>query len=171
MLLGGKVTPLHAKILAVLLAFPVYREDLNRPEDKRAQLEQVAESIALASESPAEAALLVASGWEETGWSLRVHEGRCRPDECDHGRARGPWQLQRDGMSRESWALMQGTENTDTQARTAAKRLRFYREQCRDTPGTIARYFGLRCYERTDGVWHRFHTYLRVLARLNEGQG
>lgn len=165
------MTPLHAKVLAVLLSLPVYREDLNRPEEKRAQLEQVAQAIADASESTSDAALLLASGWEETGWSLRVHEGKCRPNECDHGKARGPWQLHRDGMSAESWALMTGTANTDAQARTAAKRLRFYREQCQDTTGTIARYFGLRCRDRTAGVWRRFRTYLRFLSRLNEGQG
>jgi hypothetical protein len=161
------MSPLHAKILSVLLSLPVYGEDRNRPEEKRHQLEQVAASIAQVAETPPDAALLIASGWEETGWSLRIHEGRCRPQECDHGRARGPWQLQRNGMSRESWELMIGVENTDAQARTAAKRLVFYRRQCGDTTGTIARYFGLGCHQRTEAVWRRFRTYRKILEAFD----
>lgn len=161
------MTRLALKILAVLLALPTYAEDRDRPEEKREQLRAVAQAIADASESRAEAALLIASGWEETGWSLRVHEGRCRPNECDHGQARGPWQLHRDGMPQETWDQMAGLENTATQARTAAKRIQWYRVSCGDTTGAIARYFGLPCSNRTERVWHRFRTYRRILDALH----
>lgn len=162
------MTPVYAKILALLLSLPIWPEDAQHWDQKQAQLVTIADAVAAYAETPAEAALLLASGFEESGFSLRIHAGQCHPDECDHGRARGPWQLQRDGMSLESWDQMSGVENTPAQVRTAVKRLRFYREMCGDTPGTIARYFGLRCRERTPGVAHRFRTYRRFLDFLEE---
>lgn len=157
-----------AKILAVLLSFRVFGEDVKFTEDKHVQLVVISNAISGAAETPEEAALLIASGWEETGWSLRIHAGKCRPSECDHGRARGPWQVQRNELPEGTWDKMHGLSNTDVQAKTVVRRLRFWKDRCGSTWGTISRYFGLTCRSESKQVAHRFRTYKEILHALGD---
>lgn len=70
----------------------------------------------------------VTLGWWETRFARHVHEGNCRPEECDahvwrdvHGRvlrvehrARSPWQIQRHSLTEPVWAGAEGAGLTET---------------------------------------------------------
>ena len=93
------------------------------------------------------AAALVALGWHESGWVLRVHAGRCRSDECDPIRrwtrrgwitvghaAATPWQLHQTGhLPAAAWRGMIGTspEATGLAALAAARAFARARNWCR----------------------------------------
>ena len=119
---------LKAIILAIL-SFPVYREDV-RGEEKRGQLEAIAQAVASVTKNPDEAAFLLAWGNAETNFSLRIHRGECNQWECDGGRARGPWQAHRNGMNEERWSRMVGVENVQVQAEQAVQHARFAFHAC-----------------------------------------
>lgn len=106
--------PLRGAILALLLSYPRAAEDASEPALHRVnRLADMADGIALASrratctgqwagfpcrrrwaDSPESlAALLAATAFGETGLSARLQRGACRPHECDHGAARGSWQV------------------------------------------------------------------------------
>ena len=116
-------------ILLALLAFPLFHEDIQTIE-KRAQLEAVAKAVASVSQSPEEAAFLLAWGKAETHFSLRIHRGECRTWECDGGKARGPWQAHKNGMPDERWNKMTGVENIQIQAEQAVKHARWALQAC-----------------------------------------
>ena len=116
-------------ILFTILAFPPFHED-TQTEDKRAQLEAVAHAIASVARSADEAAFLLAWGKAETNFSLRIHRGECRHWECDGGKARGPWQAHKNGMSDERWSKMTGVENVQTQAEQAVQHARWALSAC-----------------------------------------
>ena len=55
----------------------------------------------------------------ESALSRAIHAGHCRPDQCDGGRARGPWQVHAGGrISRAAWFESAGltAHNTDVAA-------------------------------------------------------
>lgn len=158
-------------ILLFLFSLPVYPEDVDSPR-KVYQLDRVADAIANVSDDNRKlAALLASTGFSETGYSLRIHVGRCKSWECDHGRARGPWQTWRHELKRENWAKMRGIENTELQARHAAMRLKIGLEQCGgNSRGAIARYMGLPCDSELSIVNDRFKWYKRAYRALKEGQ-
>jgi len=116
-------------ILLAILAFPLFHEDI-QTEQKRAQLEAVAKSVASVSRTADEAAFLLAWGKAETHFSLRIHRGECRRWECDGGKARGPWQAHKNGMPDDQWGRMIGVENIDVQARQAIRHARWALQAC-----------------------------------------
>jgi hypothetical protein len=156
-------------ILAFLLTLPVFHEDVHSTQ-KRAQLTRIADAIAAVSETPQEAAMLIATGYAESTFGLRYHEGLCLPHECDGGQARGPWQVWR-RTAGAAWDLMIGLENTEQQARIALLKLRWGSKWCKGSPiGTLAFYMGLGCStEEADArIEERFRIYgeaLRALTR------
>jgi len=86
------------RVLAAMLAQPVWYEDAAETPEQRADLlRPVAMAIALATEDRTEQAAMVALGWHESRWARYVVEGRCqdgpRGARCDNGRARSPWQV------------------------------------------------------------------------------
>src|SRR5687767_12279984 len=93
----------EAYVLAGLNALAVFTEDRapELAEQKRQQYAAIASAVAsVAGEQKiarrAEwASLIVAIGYAESGFSLRIMDGRCKPWECDRGRARGGWQVHR----------------------------------------------------------------------------
>jgi hypothetical protein len=105
-------------ILLAILALPIFHED-TEAEDKRAQLEAIANAVAAVAQTPDEAAFLLAWGNAESNYSLRIHRGECNSWECDAGRARGPWQAHRNGMPEERWEKMIGVDNVEVQAQHA----------------------------------------------------
>lgn len=87
-------------LLLVMLAQPVWHQDTAETPAERADLlRPVAMAIELATDDATEQAALIALGYAESRWARYVVEGRCqdgpRGVQCDHGRARGPWQTWR----------------------------------------------------------------------------
>lgn len=85
-----EVDPMNllAWALAAVHLLPVYHEDRNEPH-KASQLALIASAVAEAARNKEEAALLLTIASHETNLSYRIHTNRCRPLECDRGRARG----------------------------------------------------------------------------------
>jgi hypothetical protein len=164
-----------AAILAFLLHLPVFHEDIGDPR-KPAQLEVIAEAVADVSADSSVgarrlAALEISTAWVETHFSLRIHDGRCASWECDHGRARGPWQAWRLNMSRERWGKMRGIENTREQALVARSHLLEGLNMCGSVRGAIAMYVGLPCEARSKNLDERFYWYQRAYRALKEKNG
>jgi hypothetical protein len=117
------------------------------------------------------AALLVAKGWWESRFARNVHEGRCRPDECDAvkwqgvviHRARSPWQLQRTAYSAPEWNSMVGIDYAATRsaAWAAAKVLAEGQRRCRSASGALAWYAAGRC--TWSGAKSRAATYEQLM--------
>lgn len=157
-------------LLSFLLSLPVYAEDAGDSR-KRAQLENVASAVdAVAGEDRTMAALLLSTGWVETGYSLRIHDGHCQTWECDHGRARGPWQVWKNGRPKTQWALMRGLEHTPEQAQAAAEVLRAGLKKCGNVRGAIARYVGLPCSARNAHLEVRFLWFKRAQNIIRKGE-
>ena len=175
-------------ILALLLALPRYSADTETAEQRTKRLETVATSIDVVSESatcsgryegkegckrfwPLSAKalqrLLITEGFFETGFAQRVHEGHCLKHECDGGRARGPWQLQRNGlMPIEAWEKMtdDGEESTRVGAFYAARKLAQDLNACQSMEGAIARYAtGSSC--TWSGAPARVRFFERLMAK------
>jgi hypothetical protein len=62
------------------------------------------------------ASVLLALGHLESGYAWHVHAGRCRTaiGECDAGRARSPWQVQRTLHTAWAWDEIEGTGSWST---------------------------------------------------------
>jgi len=99
------------------------------------------------------ALLLVTKGYWESRFAKNVHEGKCRPYECDAAtingniihRARSPWQIQRTGLvSKEEYAKMKSAslESTTMAAVVATRHLAVGMAKCRTIPGAISIYGG-----------------------------
>src|SRR6266576_1369009 len=153
-------------LLIFLLGLPIYQEDVDSLI-KPGQLDTVAGAVAeVAGGNRRLAALLVVIGHAETGYSLRIHEGHCRPWECDHGRARGPWQTWRNGMPAEKWAKMRGLQNTKEQASQARVIVENGLRICGTPRGAFAHYMGLPCRSQNSLVELRMRLYRRALRAL-----
>jgi hypothetical protein len=158
------------RALEALYSLPLYFED-RAPQSERLKDEQyraLARATTAAAKDKRELAFLLAWGWHETKFSLRIAAGNCKPWECDRGLARSPWQLHRNGMSAEQWALMQGSENIAHQAEEAARRARGMLAWCGSAEGAFRAMTGRGCsaslYRRDATA--RVATYRRVLGRL-----
>ena len=99
------------------------------------------------------AMLLVTKGFWESGFAKNVHEGKCRPFECDASkvngnvihRARSPWQIQRTGLvTNEEYAKMKfaSLESTTLAAIVATRYLAMGMGKCHTIPGAISIYGG-----------------------------
>jgi len=173
-------------ILAALLARPVFHEDREHHELKRAQLAVVADALAVAVQAeprwpwPREqlAAFAITIGDSESRFSLRIHEGQCKPWECDRGRARSPWQLQRGAVvSDEVFDALVGAglQPTSVAAGAAVRAITRARWLCRSFEAhggeqwidrVFSAYGGRGCSGSLRDVGARRATYLRVLAQL-----
>ena len=156
-----------ATLLAALLALPVFHEDTQAYE-KPAQLTGIAAAVLSVARNKDEAAFLIAWGEHETRYSLRIHRGLCTRWECDRGKARGPWQNWRVGMSDEKWARLEGIENTRAQAAEAMKRARSAMRTCPADRirGAFRVLGGMGCTRALRGEDARMETFQRVRAKL-----
>lgn len=158
-------------ILIALALIPQVPSERDTPE-KRAQQAAIASAIVEVSKGDGDlAAFLVAWGSHETNFSLRIQRGNCERWECDRGRARGPFQAHRNGMSDERWSRMIGVENTRFQVEQAAKHARWAMRECRLTGDarivSAFRMLGARgCNQPLKGEGERLATYRKVRARL-----
>ncbi len=148
-------------MLAVMLTMRQAWEDRAETREQRsALLAPLAEAIAEESRSPSDAAALVAIAYNESGGFARwIVEHRCheRPQQCDHGRARGPFQLH-------GWC-----KATDLRGETqcAAKAYRYALSRCADPMHAFGQYAtGNRCMPMSK----RETTRVMVLRRLEAGE-
>jgi hypothetical protein len=162
-----------AWVRAAVESLPCYVEDRGDPE-KSAQLDQIAAAIAEVSRdaprSPREwAALLLTIGHHESTFSLRIQRGKCKPHECDHGRARSAWQLHKNAFTAPLWDQLEGVENTRVQVQAASDALRRAYYTCGRTSGvpwlqaTLNAYAGRRCGAQWPGLEQRLATYHRLV--------
>lgn len=167
---------LRAVLAAIALALPVSWEDRDAA-DKQEHLREIAAAVAKATRTADEAAFVLAWGFHESAFSIRIHEGRCRLEkgECDavrgpngklYARARGPWQTHRNGMPGSRWAKMIGREHVETQAEEAVKRARWALRTCGNVRGAFVVLGGRRCSETIKGLDERVRTFQRVKARM-----
>jgi len=122
------------------------------------------------------AALVVTKGWWESRFVRNVHEGKCRPDECDPirtpqgivHRARSPWQIQRTAYSERFWTSMVGTgfKPTRNAAWVAATILAEGKRRCRSYYGALAWYGVQRC--DWSGAKRRFFTYTKLVEKASK---
>lgn len=167
-------------ILAGLLSLPTYGEDRapGLVEAKRAQYAALAAGIATAAKAQSVttprdwAALVIAIGHAESGFSLRIQAGQCKPHECDRGRARGPWQLHRYAEATTWWEQMHGVEHAARQAQVASARLARGFYTCRGSAdwltATINGFAGRKCSSVWPGLEARvvlYRTALKGMAR------
>lgn len=106
-------------ILLAILALPVFKEDRAVELEKAAQLQLIAANIRMTRLSKDGVAMLIAWGWHESNYSLRIQRGECRKGECPNG-ARGNWQNERTGATESDWDRLVGIENTGVQVARAA---------------------------------------------------
>ena len=171
-------------LLTAIASLPIFHEDVGEKfaTQKHDQAQMIASAIEKAVEqstewpdSPRElAALMLTVAWHETRLSLRIHDGLCKPHECDNGRARGLWQLHvHRSLPRERWLQVAGfpPENTTRAAQEAAIALVRSRRMCavatrgRDWLGaTLTAYAGGGCGGRLPDVKARIKTYRRLLT-------
>lgn len=135
-----------AAILAVLLAHAPWSDRHLDTDQRIAILRPVAEAIADASETRADAAMLLALGWHESSFATAVVRGSCRPNECDHGAARGAFQLHVEACP-EAYAYEAGSvESIRLEADCALRLLRYHARRCHSVRGAFAGYgTGNRC--------------------------
>lgn len=157
------MTEPFAYTLAALLKLPIYKDDFDDPR-KPAQLAAVALEVSRLK-PPAGVgakewrALVLAVGEAETGYSLRIMAGECKHFECDHGRARSPWQMHENGYNRPVWDQLQGFVGLHVQVDEADKMLKRAYFQCRLTPSdvwvrpVVTAYAGKGCGGNTIGPW------------------
>jgi hypothetical protein len=170
-------------LLLAISSLPTFKEDVGEfflPK-KRAQAEIIAQAIAEVSETtrgwPGSkrelASLLLTVAWHETRLSLRIHDGLCKPYECDRGRARGLWQLHAHAsLPKERWLAVAGLdlESTRNGAAEAAKALVRSRRLClRGTNAdwvapTLSAYAGLGCGGSLPDAAERVRTFRRLVA-------
>ncbi len=166
------------QVLAALLALPTFHEDV-ADERKPAQLAAVAHEVAQLK-PPAGVgakewrALVVAVGQAESGFSLRIMEGNCKPFECDRGRARSNWQMQKNRLNEAVWDELQGFESLRVQVQIADKMLKRAYYTCeRSNPDgfwaaqTILAYAGRGCVDRKTiapwrGLDHRLELWRKA---------
>jgi hypothetical protein len=136
-----------AALLTVLSSLPPASDEAEPPEERTERLGAVAVAVAKAVDAtpwPGPrgelAALLVAQGYAESGFSRRIQLGQCRPRECDGGRAHGPWQIHRGGIVPwDSWVAM-GQGDVEQGALYAARILASTYRACGSLEGAIGLY-------------------------------
>lgn len=146
-------------VLAALGLITMSHED-SAGAEKTAQVTAIAYEVAAQARTPQEAAFILAWGENETHYALRIHSGSCRRWECDHGRARGPWQDHRRG-------LPVGIEWTHWQVKSALQHVRWALKECGgDELGAFRRLGALRCDEPLKGEGERVKSYRKLLEVL-----
>lgn len=174
---------LFAFVLRGLLSLPLAYDDRapELVEDKTVQLLDVAVAVTEAVEAEQRwpgsrqelAAMAIATAWSESKLALRIHRGQCLALECDRGRARGLWQIQRQRwMTLDDWDRLHGLENTRHAARIAVRMLTRARNLCRSLEGsrewvemTFASYgTGRGCAGTLRDMRERVATYRRVMG-------
>lgn len=169
-------------LLVILMALPIRGSDAAPELEPRMRV--VADAVAVASVADdwpdsreSLAGLLVSIGYYESGYSRRIGEGRCGPNECDAvrgadgriwHRARSYWQIQQSALvPLDDWRRMVGTgpEPVRLAASTAARLLVHGRLRCGTQSGAVSLYAtGKTC--RWSGATQRVALARRVERAL-----
>lgn len=171
--------------IAAVQSLPTYFEDREAGPEKAAQLVAIGNAVAEFAIPPAGiprkewAALVLAVGYSESTYSLRIHRGECRLEkkECDAkrlkngelvARAKSPWQMHENLFTRDTWSLMTGIENTDVQVIQASAMLQrgFHTCSRAGVPWQVAAvngYAGRRCDAQWRGLGERLATQARLM--------
>jgi len=160
-------------LLIAIGLLPVFHED-KADDRKGAQLVTVAAAVHEAAREQKRwpgtrrelELLLFTIGWHESAFSLRIGEGRCKPHECDRGRAAGHWQMHRATSSSEA-AWVASKTDIRIAAREAARALTRARWVCKGTSGdwlteTLRGYAGSGCRKSFRGEAARVATFRRL---------
>lgn len=171
-------------LLLAISSLPTFHEDVGESfvSKKRTQAEVIAQAISEVSETTRGwpgtkrelASLLLTVAWHETRLSLRIHDGLCKPYECDRGRARGLWQLQvHRSLPKERWLELAGLDldSTRSAAEEAAKALVRSRRWCASrtrnadwVAPTLSAYAGIGCGGRLKDAAARVRTFRRLVT-------
>jgi len=147
---------LEATVLAMLVALPGAAP---------AHTETIADAVAEASEGDRLlAAELIAVGFFESGFTPRIQAGGCYSYECDKGKARSYWQMQKTSFTHDTWNSMVGLDHEGIliAAQTAGNILLAGRKACKSVSGTLSWYATGRC--RWAGARHRVKLVNRLMA-------
>lgn len=151
--------------LAGLFRLPVWKED-TAPELawlKEAQLREVDRLVNVETADPKARAFTKAFGYHESRYSLRIMRGDCKPAECDRGRARGAWQLHKNGLHDAEWKALHGPASLPAQAKEATRRARGALHTCRgDVKGAFAVLGGRGCLGTLPDMGERIATYKKL---------
>jgi len=182
-------------LLTMLIGLQPFHADKEQPEARRTRLAMVASSIEKAVDratckgdfaldtcipifkgQPEELAVgLFTLGKFETHYSRHVHEGRCKPWECDHGKAVGVFQVHKNKIVPiEEWKASVGTsqEANDASAWAAAKTW-ILSLGCGTIDRAFAGYMTSHCSALVSGAMLRANDYrsnLRWFKKLEKGQ-
>lgn len=169
-------------VLLALLALPVSKEDRPVTPEKTAELETIATAVHREAAGDYNvASLTLALGWHESAFSMRIGRSECRKLECDPirkggkivgRRARGWFQLHRNGLTEAEWAALLGPDSADAQVKEAVRRVRSAFATCRGefdvVKAAIAQYAGAGCKgaHRVPDMRKRIDTYYQVRRRI-----
>ena len=161
--LASGSSPVHAAVESL----PVFHEDRGAP-GKAEQLRAIGDAVARHSSDRRVQAFVIAWGWHETAFSMRIVAGQCKPFECDGGLARGFVQEHQNGRPQKEWDRLHGLENIDFQAASAVRRARGMLRMCSDVEGAFRAMGGAGCSGklRLKDAKARVATFERVRARL-----
>lgn len=169
------MTPLEL-ILSALLSLPVYVGDRDEGDDpRRARLLELARAVDLAApDTPTRAALLSAA-YHESRLARLIGAGRCAElktgEHCDHGRARGYWQLWSVACPAAYQYPAGSAESLRLEADCAARHLRAGRTRCAGSwAGAFSVYRGGGVCDRPSGA-ERERTRAAILYRWSRGDG
>jgi hypothetical protein len=100
-------------ILSLLLSFSASPHDVETAKERKVRMSVVAMSIVYAANRVAwplgawhMARTLTVHGYYESRYARHIHFGRCKPKECDNGKARGLWQLHEAAARPLAWWMM-----------------------------------------------------------------
>lgn len=175
------MTTAFAYTLAAALALPVHKEDLGDPRVPALRAAVALEVSRLkppAGVDPKDwRALVLAVGAAETHLSPRIIDGHCRPWECDRGRSRSGWQLQRNLHTAPVWERLQGFENLHVQVATADAMLKRAYYQCRGARSVVwidpvvLAYAGRGCRNTTIEPWKGLPLRRQYWVRARQAMG
>lgn len=185
-------------ITAILLSLDPAYSDKENWEERTARMEIIATAIDDASskttcsdkydvpgcektwpgDKKSIAMLLITKGFWESKFAKNVHEGNCRPYECDsftsNGRtihkARSLWQIQKTGLvSKEEYNQMKSAtlSSTTIAANVAVRYLALGMKSCKTIRGAISIYGGARVCNWS-GAAPREAFYRRIISMSDE---
>lgn len=157
-----------AGVQAAVFSLPLFHEDRagELAETKQAQLKAIADATERHAKGRELRAFVLAWGWHESTFSLRIMAGRCKPLECDRGLARGSHQEHRNGRSQADWDRLHGLENIDFQIASATRRAAGMLAVCGSVEGAFRAMTGRGCRAPLPGVEKRVATFEKIRRSL-----
>ena len=167
-------TPLEDFTRRAVVSLPVHKDDRDYA-DKAQQLDTIALAVAEHSKAPpggiaprAWAALMLSVAYNESGLSQRIVDHRCKPRECDRGRAKGLGQPHRNTLNAADWDRADGDIQLQVKMLDDGLRRAFWncaRSGVAFPAATLSSYAGQRCGAQWRGLDARLKTFNGLVAR------